>query len=192
MKKVLILVLLLISLSSTTTSCSCDDDGEGGNTFLLSERGKSFLPYQINDTIKLVNSITNDTLILTVREIEDNLVTDEDDNPSLMGGPQCSGGSSPNTLEERLIILQGEQDCSFTMLLGPTDNFTLWTSSFRCPLSFEASFFPEPIPSITFNGISYTDLLKVTSNSLEEEIYYAAGIGLVAIIDQNAQYYRIP
>lgn len=192
MKKILGLILLVISLSSTTTSCSCDDDSEGGNTFLLTDRGKSFLPYQINDTIQLVNSTANDTLTLTVSNIEDDFRTDEDENPSLMGGPQCSGGSRSNTLEERYINLQGGQDCSFTITLGPTDNFTLWTSSFRCPFSFEASFFPEPIQSLTLNGITYTDLVKVTSNSLEEEIYYAAGIGLVAIIDQNAQYYLIP
>ncbi|KEZ93839.1 hypothetical protein [Nonlabens ulvanivorans] len=193
MKKVLLLGIFACLLSSTTTSCSCDDDGEGGKTFLLTERGKSFLPYQINDTVRLANPILNDTLILTVNQIEDNLGTDEDSSPSpMVGFPECSGGSRPNTIEERFVNFQSSTGCSITNILGPTDNVRIQTLAFGCPLNFEASYFPEALDSITFNNVQYTDVIKVVGNSLENEIFYAKNVGLIAILRGNTAYYLIP
>jgi hypothetical protein len=184
--------IYLLSVS-IIISCGCPDDGEGGQTFLLTERGKSFLPYQINDTIKFANPVTNDTLTLTVNQIEDNLGTDEDSSPSLMvGSPECSGGSRPNTVEERFVNFQSSTGCSITNILGPTDNVRIQTIAFGCPLNFRASFFPISIDSISFNNVQYTDVIKVVGNSLENEIFYAKDIGMIAMLRGNTAYYLVP
>jgi hypothetical protein len=184
--------IYLLSVS-IIISCGCPDDGEGGQTFLLTERGKSFLPYQINDTIKFANPVTNDTLTLTVNQIEDNLGTDEDSSPSLMvGSPECSGGSRPNTVEERFVNFQSSTGCSITNILGPTDNVRIQTIAFGCPLNFRASFFPISIDYISFNNVQYTDVIKVVGNSLENEIFYAKDIGMIAMLRGNTAYYLVP
>jgi hypothetical protein len=73
---------------------------------LLTERGRSFLLYQINDIVTLVNPTKNITLEFTVSGMEEFMGTDGSGGISPMVNFGCSRGSNDSNLEQLIVNFQ--------------------------------------------------------------------------------------